>query len=212
MLGNICATARRIANPSLPFFTLAALCLIAFPLAAQQQQSGSQQPQQTGDPVADAARKAREQKKDQTKPKKVFDEDNIPKAPRNEGSAATAPSDAQAQAAAQAQGEAGAAGAAGGPGKSAEETWRARFKAQRDKIARAEKDLDLLQRELNKAQTEYYPDPQKALMEQNTRKDINEKNAKIAAKQKEIDNLKQGLSDLEDQLRKSGGDSGWARE
>ena len=50
------------------------------------------------------------------------------------------------------------------------------------------------------------------MTEQYTRKDINEKDAKIAAKQKEIEQLKQGLSDLEDALRKAGGDSGWARE
>jgi len=200
-------TRLRIASLSLPILALAVLG-VASPLRAQQQDQ---------DPVAEAARKAREQKKEQAKPKKVFDDDNIPKAPRNEQPAATAPAnpaEAQGQAAGQAQGAApgGEAAAAGGPAKSPEETWRARFKAQRDKIARAEKELDLLQRELNKAQTEYYPDPQKALMEQNTRKDVNEKTAKIAAKQKEIDGLKQGLSDLEDELRKSGGDSGWARE
>jgi len=210
MLGEMPMKGRRIVNLSLLALALAALCASA-PLFAQSQS------QQTGDPVADAARKAREQKKDQPKPKKVFDDDNIPKAPRSEGAAATAPTNpTDAQAAAQAQAAAGqgdaAAGAAGAPGKSAEETWRGKFKAQRDKIARAEKELDLLQRELNKAQTEYYPDPQKALMEQNTRKDVNEKTAKIAAKQKEIDGLKQGLTDLEDELRKSGGGSGWARE
>jgi hypothetical protein len=58
---------------------------------------------------------------------------------------------------------------------------------------------------------EYYPDPQKALSEQNTRGDINEKTAKIETKKKELDHLRQGLSDLEDQLRKSGNDPGWAR-
>jgi len=50
-----------------------------------------------------------------------------------------------------------------------------------------------LQRESQKSQLEYYPDPQKALSEQNTRKDINEKVAKIAAKKQEIAQLKQGL-------------------
>jgi hypothetical protein len=58
---------------------------------------------------------------------------------------------------------------------------------------------------------QYYSDPQKALTEQNTRKDINDKQAKIDAKKLEIAQLKQGLDDLEDQLRKSGGDPGWAR-
>jgi len=58
---------------------------------------------------------------------------------------------------------------------------------------------------------EYYADPQKAMAEQNTRAEVNEKMAKIQEKKQEIAQLKQGLDDLEDQLRKSGGDIGWAR-
>jgi peptidoglycan hydrolase CwlO-like protein len=49
------------------------------------------------------------------------------------------------------------------------------------------------------------------MTEQNTRKEVNDKLAKIDAKKQEITQLKQGLDDLEDQLRKSGGDPGWAR-
>jgi uncharacterized protein (DUF3084 family) len=48
-------------------------------------------------------------------------------------------------------------------------------------------------------------------MEQNSRKDINERDTKINAKKQEIASLKQQLADMEDQLRKSGGDPGWAR-
>ena len=76
----------------------------------------------------------------------------------------------------------------------------------------AEKELDILQREEQKAQVQYYSDPQKALMEQTTRKDVNDKNAKIEAKKQEIAQLKQNISDMEDELRKSGGDPGWGRE
>ena len=68
-----------------------------------------------------------------------------------------------------------------------------------------------MQRESSKLQTQYYSDPQKALAEQYTRKDVTDQDAKIAAKKDQIAKLKQGLSDLEDQLRASGGDSGWAR-
>ena len=57
---------------------------------------------------------------------------------------------------------------------------------------------------------QYYSDPQKALAEQYTRKDINEHDAKIAAKKKEIEQIKQRIADMEDALRKSGGDPGWA--
>jgi hypothetical protein len=49
------------------------------------------------------------------------------------------------------------------------------------------------------------------MTQQNSRADINEKQAKIDAKKKELEQLKQGLGDMEDQLRKSGGDPGWAR-
>ncbi|MGB6599278.1 MAG: hypothetical protein WBE70_19335, partial [Candidatus Acidiferrum sp.] len=94
----------------------------------------------------------------------------------------------------------------------AETTWRKRFADQRGKIATAEKELDILQREDDKAQVQYYTDPQKALMEQNSRKDINEKDEKIDKKKQEIADLKQQLSDMEEELRKSGGDPGWARE
>jgi len=92
-----------------------------------------------------------------------------------------------------------------------EKAWRKRFQVQHDKIAKAERELDILQRESEKAQTQYYSDPQKALTQQNSRSDILEKKTKIDAKKKEIQQLKQELEDLEDQLRKSGGDTGWAR-
>ena len=54
-------------------------------------------------------------------------------------------------------------------------------------------------------------DPQKALSEQYTRKDINDHDVKIQAKKDEIAQLKQQLSDMEDELRRSGGDIGWSR-
>ena len=176
---------------------LAGMSLAGLPVPAQQQA----EQQQSGDPVADAARRSREQKKAAPKPKKVYTDDDIkPAAPASEAGAGGAP-------AAQ-----GAVAAGTGTGKDdAETTWRKRFADQRAKIAAAEKELDILQREFEKAQLQYYDDPQKALMEQNTRKEINEKNAKIEQKKQDIANLKQQLSDLEDDLRKSGGDPGWSR-
>jgi chromosome segregation ATPase len=191
----------------------ATLCLAGFSAAAKPQGST---PQQTGDPVADAARKAREAKKDTPKPKKVYTDDDVK---------ASAPEPAAAPAAAPVDGSEKAATktgqAAGDSAKSADDSkkedpngaaaWRKRFQAQRDKIAKAEKELDILGRELEKSQVEYYPDPQKAMTQQNTRADVNAINAKIDAKKNELEQLRQGLNDLEDQLRKSGGDPGWAR-
>ena len=178
---------------------------------AAKHQDASQQ--QTGDPVADAARKAREQKKNAAQPKKVFTNDDVAPAPPP-APPATAPTSTEAK-----DGDANAAKkpAASGDAKddkapdNNEAGWRKRFADQRAKISQAEQELDILQREAQKLQTQYYSDPQKALAEQYTRKDITDQDAKFQAKKDEIAKLKQGLSDLEDQLRAAGGDSGWAR-
>src|SRR5208282_1552696 len=88
------------------WFTVAALsaglCLGAFPATSQQQQSGSGQ-QQTGDPVADAARKAREQQKTAPKPKKIYTDDDVkPATPSSDAGTTPAPAP---------QGDQGAGGA-----------------------------------------------------------------------------------------------------
>jgi chromosome segregation ATPase len=184
-------------------FTLAALFL-ALPARAQQQDS---QPQSdTSDSVAAAARKAKEEKKDNPKPKRVYTEDDIstkksdvsvvgnPAPPTD----ATATPDTTPTAAAKGT-------------LTPEQKWRQAFAAQRAKIAQAEKELDVLQREESKAGLQYYSDPTKAMKEQLTRNEINEKAAKIAAKKQQIADLKQQMDDMEDQLRKEGGDPGWAR-
>ena len=192
----------------------AALCLAWLSAAARPQSST---PQQTGDPVADAARKAREAKKDAPKPKKVYTDDDVKtSAPEPAAAPAAAPVDANSGTVAAKVGQ--ASGDAAKPtddsqkeDPNSEAAWKKRFQAQREKIAKAEKELDILGRELEKAQVEYYPDPQKAVTQQNTRGDINGITAKIDAKKKELEQLRHGLGDLEDQLRKSGGDPGWAR-
>ena len=188
------------------FVIVPALCLAGLSAAAQQ----------TGDPVADAARKAREKKKDAAKPKKVYTDDDLKgSVPAPEAAPASAPANASGTEATKTAQVAGDTTKSGDATKTedpnSEAAWRKRFQAQRDKIAKTEKELDILGRELEKAQLEYYPDPQKALKEQYDRGDINKKSAKIDAKQRELDQLRQGLADLEDQLRKSGGDPGWAR-
>jgi chromosome segregation ATPase len=189
---------------------LPALCLAALPVFARQQETGHQS---TGDPVADAARKAREQQKKEAKPKKVYTEDDLS---RGKGDASNQSATSTGQQTPQGAPDNAQAAATGGDSTLAEEKndekkWRKRFQALRDKITQSEKELGLLQRELEKAQVQYYPDPQKALMEQNSRKDINQTTSKIDLKKKEIEQLKQSFSDLEDELRKAGGDPGWAR-
>jgi hypothetical protein len=177
---------------------------------AQQDQS----PANTGDLVADAARKAREQKKIAPKPKKVFTDDDVAAKPAADVPApaeASTVSDNSDSGLAQGKAPVSKTDAEKKEDPNSESAWRKRFAAQRKKISDGEEALSVLQREAEKADIQYYPDPQKALQEQYTRAEINAKNDKIAEKKKEIADLKQQLSDMEDQLRSSGGDPGWAR-
>jgi chromosome segregation ATPase len=172
-------------------------------------QSAAQAPPQaasTGqESLAEAARRAREQKKDTPKQTKVITNDNIPKEggisavgeePPAAENAENAPSDAAKS---------------DKTAKSDEDKWRARFEKLRHKLEQDEADLEVMQRELGVLNLQYYNDPVKAMQQELTRSDINEKTAKIAAKQKEIEGDKQAISDAEDDLRQAGGDPGWAR-
>jgi chromosome segregation ATPase len=195
-------------NSSIWRITAMLIVLGAAAFSAAGQQDPSQQP--SGDPVADAARKARAQQQKEAKPKKVFTNDDIPSAAvsapapaSSGGTQSTEPLTGKKEQAAEDKDKE--------KDKKGEAYWRGRFKEAHKKLAEAQQELDILQREVNKDQVQYYSDPQKALMQQYNRSDINEKNAKIDAKKKEIEALNQKLSDMEDELRKAGGDPGWAR-
>jgi phage-related minor tail protein len=182
-----------------------ALAALFLALPARAQQQDTQQPG-SGDALAEAARKAKEEKKDQPKPKKVYTEDDISTKKSDISVVGNAPAPAEGTQTPE---------TATPPAKGVltpEQKWRKQFSEQRAKIALAEKELDVLQREENKAGLQYYSDPTKAMKEQLTREDLNQKAAKIDAKKKQIADLKQQMEDMEDQLRKEGGDPGWARE
>ena len=191
-------------------FTLGAmLCvagLAAPPLIAQEQSQES---------VADAARKTREQKKTAKKEGKVYTNDDLAAPPRSltpEVQVTGQP--AQSGAAAEGQKDKGpAAKGATAPAedKKDETYWRQRFKDARDALARAEKELDILQREFAQGQVQYYSDPTKAMNEQLKRTEVNDKQAKINEKKKEIAALRQKLDDMEVELKRAGGDIGWSR-
>lgn len=177
---------------------------------------GQDSAQQSGDSVADAARKAREQKKKETaKAKKVYTNEEMGSLPAHGVSTVGQDAASAEPATDAAQGQDAKSKDVNGNNpadkdKDPEKVWRKSFHDAYAKLAQMEKELDILQREGSKAQTQYYPDPQKAMTEGLTRKDINDTDAKIAAKRKEIANQKALISDMEDDLRKAGGDPGWA--
>ncbi|MGA7622327.1 MAG: hypothetical protein WCA91_01990 [Candidatus Acidiferrales bacterium] len=186
--------------------------------AQASQQSGSQgtssqsttlTPVAPEDPLAAAARKAREQKKDQMKPARVFDNDNIPKQGgiSSVGSSSSTPSTASAGSS-----DSGASSAAGGPPSAKDEKgWRDKFAKLRHKLDEDQQELALMQRELGVLDVQYYNSPMEGMQQGLTRSDINEKTDKIEAKKKQIEADQQAISDGEEQLRQAGGDPGWAR-
>jgi hypothetical protein len=171
----------------------------------------TQTPARQEDSLAAAARRAKEQKKDASKPAKVFDNDNIP----THGGISTVGNDS-ASAAATTPGAADdttGAAAAGGAKSAAndEKSWRRKFSDLHHKLEADQQDLDVMQRELGVLDLQNYSDPMKAMQQGLTRSDINDKTAKIEDKKKQIAADQQAISDAEDALRKSGGDPGWAR-
>jgi len=171
-------------------------------------------PPQTTDPLVAAARKAREQKKDQAgaKPPRVFNNDNIPtqggvsavgQQPATDNADGT---DASAAAGSGSAPASGAASAANG-----EKAWRDRFAKLRKKLEQDQADLDIMQRELGVLDVQYYNDPVKGMQQGYSRSDINEKTDKIEAKKKTIEADNQAIADAEDELQRAGGDPGWAR-
>jgi len=153
------------------------------------------------DSIAAAARKARDQKKESSKAPKVFTNENIPTSGGisaiGESSVAAAASDSTADKAA-------------GVGND-EKTWRDRFAKLNHKLDQDKQDLDVMQRELGVLDVQYYSDPVKAMQQQLSRSDINDKTAKIDEKKKQIEADQQAIDDAQDELRKAGGDPGWAR-
>jgi hypothetical protein len=157
-------------------------------------------PQQ--DSLAEAARKLREQKKDMSKAPKVFTNDNLPTqggiSTVGQGSAAPASSEAST-------------GPAGGATGKDEKSWRDKFAQLRHKLEQDQANRDVMQRELGVDNVQFYADPVKAMQQGYTRSDINKKTSDIDEMDKQIAADQQAITGAEEELRKSGGDPGWAR-
>jgi hypothetical protein len=157
-------------------------------------------PQQ--DSIAEAARKLREQKKDTPKTAKVFTNDNLPTqggiSSVGQGSEAPAPSD----------GSAIRSGAATGKD---EKMWRDKFAQLHHKLEQDQANRDVMQRELGVDNVQFYADPVKQMQQGYTNSDINKKRSDIGQMDKQIAADQQAITGAEEELRKSGGDSGWSR-
>jgi hypothetical protein len=158
------------------------------------------------DSVADAARKARAEQKTAPKAKMVIDNDNLDTLTGTVsvvGQEPPPPEDAAKAAAAK------TAPATKGDEKG-EEYWRGKFAEANKKMNDDAHELDILQREYNLKQQQYYSDPNTAMKQDYTRSDLTDTKTKIDDMTATVAADKQAISDLEDDLRKAGGDPGWA--
>ncbi|HKS96285.1 MAG TPA: hypothetical protein VJV74_09140 [Terriglobia bacterium] len=73
------------------------------------------------------------------------------------------------------------------------------------------RELAVLQQKLNLAGPQFYTDPNKELMQQYSRSDINKLTAEVDAKQQQIADDEQAIAGLRQQLEREGGDPGWLR-
>lgn len=190
------------------------LLLLALPVemaSAQQQQASQQQ----SDSIADAARRSREQKKEQAKPGKVWDNDTMPTKPGtvNVVGQSAPSSDASGNppaATSQAAGGASESGAAKGSEKPAKDVkaLQASIAAAKDQLQSVKTELDILQRKYNLDSQMYYGKPNYAADTDGAAKLADEK-SQIDAKQQEVDAAQKKVSELEEELKNSGagGDS-----
>ncbi|HEX4003934.1 MAG TPA: hypothetical protein VHX36_14885 [Candidatus Acidoferrales bacterium] len=184
---------------------------------AQQQDQASSQSTETAatpapapqqDPLVEAARKAREQKKNAPKAAKVFTNDDIPSQTVSTVGASDTDSSQPPQ-------DASGAATPASSG-SDEQKWRDRFAQLHHQLDQDQAQLDVLQREASTSMLQYYGgDPQKAFQDQTTQaplgKAYDKKVSAIDAQKKKIAADQQAIADAEDELHKAGGDPGWAR-
>jgi chromosome segregation ATPase len=188
--------------------TLAGAMLISpVYLAARQNQAQSQGQES----VADAARKARAEKKDAPKSKMVIDNDNLGTLTGTVnvvGEAPPPPADENKNPADAKTPKVG--GAAKGEAAKDESYWRQKFADANKKLADDQHELDIMQREYNLKQQQFYADPMAALKQEYSRQDLNDSKAKIDDKTAAVAQDKADISNLEDELRQAGGEPGWA--
>jgi hypothetical protein len=188
---------------------LGILLVMPMGIAAGQAQAPSQEapaPAPT-DALAAAAKAAREAKKDQTKPTRVWNDDTIPKSngaisvvgqtPADDSANAAAATGDAANAASPATGAGGGAAAGAGNQRALETS----IQNAKDKLATTKVDLDLLQLTYTLDSQMYYIKPDYASDADGAAK-LKDEQDQIAAKQQEMDEEQKKIDDMEAELSK----------
>jgi chromosome segregation ATPase len=168
------------------------------------------QPGQNPDSVADAARKARAARKTSPQAKMTIDNDNLGTINGTVSVVGETPASPEDQAKKAEDKTAKVAGAGEKLPAKDEAYWRDKFEAANKKLTDDQHELDIMQREFNLKQQQFYTDPMASLKQQFSRQDINDSKTKIDEKTATVEQDKADISSLEDRLRQAGGNPGWA--
>jgi hypothetical protein len=170
-------------------------------------QSSTSAPQSSPDPLAEAARRSRELKKDQTKPAHVWNDENIPKSPNyvsvvgQTGTAAAGDNAANPNTAAGGNTAAPAEGAA----LSAEEKSKIEsdLSAARQRLQSLQTDLDILKRTQTLDEQMFLSNPGHATDTAGAAK-MKDEDDQIAAKQQDVTEAQKQVDELQAKLAKAG--------
>jgi hypothetical protein len=190
--------------------TLGLAAILFLPVGAVCAQSSAPQStaQSSSDPLAAAAKRAQE-KKDQSKPAHVWDNDTIPKAGheisvvgQNDSTASDGTNPGAAPGAPAGSGVAVSAPASAQDQAALDAKLQSQVTNAKENLASLKTDLDLMQRTLVLDSQMYYSKPDYSNDRQGARK-LTDEQAKIADKQQAIEDAEKKIAELEAQLKDS---------
>ncbi|MGA2985177.1 MAG: hypothetical protein ABSG32_15310 [Terriglobia bacterium] len=157
-----------------------------------------------GTSLGDIARQLKAKKPKEAKPVLVITNDNIAR-PKDDtsGLSAGAPAKSSTNSAPE-ESEAPVAG-------HDEKYYHLRMGNLQSTLDTHQRELEVLQQKLGQNQMQYYPDPNKALVQEYSRSDINKLTTDIDAKKQQVADDEKAIDDLHEQLRHEGGDPSWLR-
>ncbi|MGA2484222.1 MAG: hypothetical protein ABSF92_14035 [Candidatus Acidiferrales bacterium] len=188
--------------PRFRYFSLVAAALLFCPVVTIQAQSQTE----PSDSVAEAARKAREKKKEAAKTQKVWTNDNLNAPPASAQSSSAKGASAGEQTTPRELNEGPAPSSTEGtvapPAEKPRETAKqqAELNEAKRQLADAQKDLDLAQRDFDLQREQFYTNPD-FQSDKKGRAHLDDLQGQIADKKQEVDRLKERVASLEAKLK-----------
>ena len=171
-------------------------------------------------PLGDLARQLKAQRAKPQAKTKVFTNDDIAALPPLSEQSAASPAESSSTTAKEASGkEAEKESAKATLAKTEEETHGEKYYHEhmsklQDRLQIDQRELSVLEQKLGQNQMQYYPDPNKGLLQESgptAMSDIHKLQDQIDKKRAEVAADQEAIDDLREQLRREGGDAGWLR-